>query len=179
MRLLFIILVILTFGCSEPFNPKVEISLGPPSEKEIQVKAETNFPENTSLTITASREYKRQGSDVIYSTSYYSSIHTRVKNGQVSFSFDPTDKGWIKEYEKLRNSNGYFDKTLTEIDYNTIKDTIEISILFTPKGENPENVVKVVGVDGKNLKGDGVEIVNREFKIYNKTLKFFHKYDTN
>ena len=100
-----------------------------------------------------------------------------MKDGQVSFTFNPLDKGWIDEYEALRKQNWSFDKSMTEIDKKSIKDTIEISVLFTPKGKQPENVVKIIGANGENLNGAEVQTNNNVgFKFYDKKIKFYSKF---
>jgi len=158
------------------FNANVDISTEIVSETEIKTTVKTNFPENTSLTITASRDYRRKNCSEQYAADLYYSFRSIVKDGQISFTFNPLDKSWIDEYEALRKQNGQFDKTLTEIDKKSIKDSVEISVLFTPKGEQPENVVKIIGVNGENLNGADVEIINDDFKVYEKTIRFYSKF---
>jgi hypothetical protein len=158
------------------FTPKVDITTENTSDNEIKATIKTNFPENTSLTITASRDYKRKERDEQYAADLYYSYSSIVKNGQVTFNFNPNDNSWIEKYEELRKQNGEFDKTLTEINRKSIKDTIEINVLFTPKGKQPESVINVLGANGDNLNGDEVETNNGGFKIYDKKIKFYHKF---
>ena len=158
------------------FIPNINISTEVISQTEIKALIKTNFPESTSLTITASRDYKRKNINEQYSADLFYSHSSIVKNGQVSFTFNPLDHSWIDEYEALRNQNGKFDKKLTEIDINSIKDTIEISVLFTPKAKQPESVIKLLGSNGENLNGNDVETNTGGFKIYEKKLKFQNKY---
>lgn len=160
-----------------PFNANVDITTEKVSASEIKATVKTNFPENTSLTITASRDYKRKNNNEQYAADLYYSFSSIVKDGQVSFTFNPLDKGWIDEYEALRKQNGSFDKSMTEIDKKSIKDTIEISVLFTPKGKQPENVVKIIGANGENLNGAEVQTNNNVgFKFYDKKIKFYSKF---
>lgn len=158
------------------FNPNVEIMSKVVSETEIQTIVNTNFPDSTLLTLTATRGYKRKNSNENYSVQLYYSFNSIVKNGQIIFKFNPIDKSWINDYENLRKQNSQFDKALTEIDAKSIKDTIEISVTFTPKKEQPENVVSIVGKNGENLIGDGVETNNNGFKIFNNKIKFYNKF---
>lgn len=158
------------------FTPNVDITTENTSGNEIKVTIKTNFPENTSLTITASRDYKRKDSDEQYAADLYYSFSSIVKDGQINFNFNPNNNSWIDEYEELRKQIGEFDKTMTEINRKSIKDTIEISVLYTPKGKQPENVVNVLGVNGENLNGEEVETNNRGFKVYNKKIKFYNKF---
>ncbi|MFZ4522985.1 MAG: hypothetical protein ACOYNC_14845 [Bacteroidales bacterium] len=158
------------------FNASVDISTVKVSETEINTSIKTNFPDSTSLIITATREYKRKNNNEQYAADLYYSFTSIVKNGQISFSFNPLDKSWIEAYEALRKQNGEFDKKLTEIDKTTIKDTIEISVLFTPKGKQPVSVIKLIGANGENLNGADVEANNGGFKVYDKKIKFYNKF---
>lgn len=157
------------------FNANVDITTEKISETDIKTIIKTNFPENTSLIITASRDYKRKNRDEQYAAQLYYSFSSIVKDGQISFNFNPSDNGWVSEYEALRKQNGSFDNTLTEIDKKSIKDSIEISVLFTPKGKQPENVIKAIGINGEKLKGENVEAVS-DFKTYENKIKFYHKF---
>ena len=158
------------------FNANVDIATEMVSETEIKTTIKTSFPENTSFTITASRDYKRKNSNEQYAADLYYSFSSIVKNGQIIFTFNPLDKSWIDKYEAIRKQNGEFDKTLTQIDKKSIKDTIEVSVLFTPKGKQPQNVVKIIGVNGENLNGEGVETNDGGFKVYDKKIKFYSKF---
>ncbi len=157
------------------FTPNTDISTENISDNEIKVSVKTSFPESTSLTIGASRDYKRTGIDDQYAIDLYSN-NLIVKNGQVTFNFNPNDKKYIKEYEELRKRGWEFDKTLTEIDRKSIKDTIEISVLFTPRVEQPKSVINLTGVNGENLNGAGVETTDYGFKVYDKKIKLYHKF---
>jgi ABC-type oligopeptide transport system substrate-binding subunit len=158
------------------FNPNIDISTETVSETEIKTTIKTNFPENTSLTISASRDYRRKKSNERYAIDLYYSFNSIVKDGQISFTFNPLDKSWIDEYNALRKQNGQFDKTLTEIDMKSIKDSIEISVLYTPKGKQPENVKAIIGVDGENLSGINVETTRQGFKTYRMSKVIYSKF---
>jgi hypothetical protein len=158
------------------FTPNVDITTENTSGNEIKATIKTNFPENTSLTITASRDYKRKDRDEQYAADLYYSFSSIVKDGQIAFNFNPNNNRWIDEYEVLRKQNGEFDKTLTEINRKSIKDTVEISVLYTPKGKQPDNVVKIIGANGENLNGVDVETINGGFKVYDKKIKFYSKF---
>ena len=159
------------------FIPNVDISTENVSEHEIKVIINTNFPENTSLSIRAGRDYKRTNRNEQYNIDLYNSNNTIVeKNAPITFSFNPNDNSWLDEYDELRRTNWEFDKTLTEIDMKSIKDSIEISVLYTPKGKQPENVKAIIGVDGENLNGTNVETTRQGFKTYRMSINFYSKF---
>ena len=184
IKLLLLLSIVTFISCNkkteetetkEKIEFKVDITTKNISENEIKSMIKTNFPENTPFTITVSRDYSRKNNNEKYAGQLYYSNSSLVKNNQLDFNFKTDDKKWLDEYEVLRKENGKFDKTLTEIDKKTIKDTIEISILYTPKAEQSETVKKIIGENGKNLIGKDVEKVS-DFKVYNKTIKIYNKF---
>lgn len=184
IKLLQLLLIFTFISCNkktekaetkEKLNLKVDVTTQNISENEIKTIVKTNFPENTPFTVTVSRDYNRKNNKEKYTGQLYYSYNSLVKNSQLNFNFIVNDKKWLDEYEILRKENGKFDKTLTEIDKKTIKDTLEISILYTPKAEQSEDVKKIIGADCENLIGKEVEKVS-DFKVYNKTIKIYNKF---
>jgi hypothetical protein len=161
---------------------KVDVKTEEISKNEFQSLITTNFPENTPFTITVSRDYRRKNNDEQYAGQFYYSYRSLVKNNQLKFNFKIDDKKWIKEYEDTVKE--YEDMTkeyketyesLTEIDRKTIKDTIEISILYTPLVEQSEEIKSLIGAKGENLTGKDVEVFS-EYKIYNKIIKIYNEF---
>ena len=181
IKLLQLLLIATFISCNKKTETydktefKVNITTENISENEIKAIVKTNFPENTPFTITVSRDYSRKNNDEKYAGQLYYSYNSLVKNNQLDFNFKIDDKKWLDEYENLRTENGKFDKTLTEIDNKTIKDTLEISIIYTPKSEQSEDIKKIIGANGENLTGNDVEKVS-DFKTYNKKIKIYNKF---
>lgn len=178
-KFIYLSAIFALISCSEPKEKKdynIQIETKKIDPQTIHTKIKTNFPDNTPFTITASRDYKRENSSENYSIDLFYSYKSIVKNGSIEFNFDPTDKQWLNEYKELQKQNGEFDKTLTNIDIQSIKDTIEISVLYTPKAEQNNDLKKLFGEKGENLKGVNVED-NGNFKIFRKTIKIYDKYD--
>lgn len=159
----------------EKIEFKIDVTTENISENEIKAIVKTNFPDDTPFTITVSRDYKRKNIEEEYTGQLYYSQNSIVKNNKLEFAFKVDDKKWLDEYDFLRKENGKFDETLTEIDKKTIKDTLQISILYTPKAEQSENVRGIIGINGENLTGNDVENVS-DFKIYKKTIKIHNKF---
>lgn len=154
---------------------KVDVKTEKISKNEFQSTITTNFPENTPFTITVSRDYRRKNNDEQYAGQFYYSYNSLVKNNQLKFNFKIDDQKWIKEYEDIVKENEKFDESLTEIDKKTIKDTIEISILYTPLSEQSEEIKSLIGAKGENLTGKDVEVFS-EYKIFNKIIKIDNKF---
>lgn len=161
---------------------KVDVKTEEISKNEFQSTITTNFPENTAFTITVSRDYRRKNNDELYAGQFYYSYRSLVKNNQLKFNFKIDDKKWIKEYEEekqkyegLAKDYSEMDELYTEIDKKTIKDTIEISILYTPLAEQSEGIKSLIGAKGENLSGKDVEVFP-ELKIYNKIIKIYNEF---
>lgn len=161
---------------------KVDVKTEEISKNEFLSTITTNFPENMAFTITVSRDYRKKNNDELYAGQIYYSYRALVKNNQLKFNFKIDDEKWIKEYEdeikeyeSLPKDNSEMDELYTAIDRKTIKNTIEISILYTPLNEQSEEIKSIIGVKGENLTGKDV-IVFPEYKIYNKIIKIYNEF---
>ena len=176
MALLFTVIVFI--NCSEKKEKpkyKIEIETKNLIERKIKVEVRTNFPDKTPFVISVSRNYKRKQNSENYAGELYSSYNSIVKNGFIEFTFDANDSKWVEEYKNLQKKYGEAEKSLTDIDFNRVKDTIEIYILYTPKGEQSKEIKNLIGVNGENLRGDGTED-NGDFKTFSKTIKIYNEY---
>ena len=174
---IYLILILLLTSCKRDF----EININPKktSENKFKTVVETNFPENTIFSITVERLYKRKNNPNIYGGTHFFSREFPVKNGKVEFTFEVNDKKWIKDYNEYREGdkkNEFPNKELTEIDFNSIKDSLEISVFYNPSFERDENVKKIVGENGKNLNGKGTIKLENE-KIFRKTKSIYKKFE--
>ena len=154
---------------------KVDIQPNKINDREYKVIVNTNFPDETKFMISASREYMRKNNQEIYAVDLYSNSNAIVKNGLIEFTFSTYDGEYISEYKALQKQNGLYDNTLTDIDFSTMKDSIEISVLFTPKSKQSSTTVQVAGENGEKLSGEGVEDYSG-FKILRKSVLVFDKY---
>lgn len=162
---------------------KIDVKTEKISENNYKVNIKTNFPENSSFIIDVERMYCRKDNIEKYSGSLYSNFSSLVKNGEINFEFKVDDKEWINDYKKYQAENASTDATITDIDFETIKDTIELSILYTPmheKNKGNKGNKEVIGENGEFLKGEGVQTHKSEsFKIFRKLIKIYNKFETN
>ena len=179
IKMLLLLSVLTLASCKEKKEQiqefKIDVKTEEVSENNYKVNIKTNFPENTSFTIDVQRDYKRKNSSEQYAGEHYSEFSTLVKNGEINFDFKADDSKWINDYKNHQKENGSFDKTLTDIDFETIKDTLEISVLYTPMGEKNEENIELIGKNGEFLKGDGME-KNGTFNVFRKTIKIYNKF---
>ncbi len=189
-KIIQLLLFVIAFsGCQEnqankensekkSFDCKVEITTENISDNSIRTKIQTNFPENTPFTITVSREYIRKNNPLIYEGQLYYSYTSFVKNGEICFDFIVNDKKWIDEYYEIKKASDNFDKTLTDIE--TIKDTLTINVLYTPKAESTKEIKDILGENGENMTGKEVEKLEgaegySDFYVFNKSIKLYNK----
>lgn len=178
-KIMLFVSILTLLSCAEKKKQtedfKIDIKTDKISENNYKTDIETNFPDNTSFTISVSRDYKRKNSSVIYSATYYDEFSTLVKNGKINFNFTVDETKWQNEYIKHQKEYGNLDKTLTDVDFSSINDTIEINVLYTPMGEKNETNIELIGKDGENLKGDGLR-KNGSFNVFDKTIKIYNKF---
>ncbi len=165
------IIVILTLFTNCKSELIIQVKTQETNEKKVKAIITTNFPENTILSITAERIYQRKNDSNLYGGTHYYSRELAVKNGEIEFSFNVDDKKWIKNYNEYKK----FEKGLNEIDFKSIKDSIEITIFYTPEFERDKNVAKILGKRGGNINGKGTFIFD-DYKGFRKTIKIFSKF---
>jgi len=174
---IYLLMFSLLTSCKEDFT--ININPKKISEKKIRTVIKANFPENTIFSITAERLYKRKNNSNIYGGTHFFSREFPVKNGIIEFSFEVNDSQWIKYYNEYRESEKKINpsnKELTEIDYESIKDSLEISVFYNPVFERSENVKKIVGENGMNLNGKGtIELENE--KTFRVSKKIYWKFE--
>lgn len=179
IKMLLLISILALVSCKEKKEQiqefKIDVKTEEVTENNTKVNIKTNFPENTSFKIDVKRDYKRKNSTEQYAGEHYSAFSTLVKNGEINFDFKVDDSKWINGYKNYQKENGSFDKTLTDIDFGTIKDTLEISVLYTPMGEKNEENLELIGKNGEFLKGDGME-KKGAFNVFRKTIKIYNKF---
>ncbi|MDC1162495.1 hypothetical protein OAT18_03555 [Tenacibaculum sp.] len=126
-------------------------------QNKIRAEIKTNFPENTIFSITAERLYKRKSGSKTYGGTHFFSREYPVKNGVIEFSFDINDTRWIESYNEYRKNEKERDsknKELTEIDFESIQDSLQISVLYNSEFERDKKVKDIIGGNGCNLSGN-------------------------
>jgi hypothetical protein len=169
--IIYLLFFLLFISCKDDFI--IDINSKKISKKEIKVTITTNFPENTIFSITAERIYKRKNNENYYGGTHYYSSEYGIKNGKLEFKLKINDSVWISNYNQYRK-----DEKLTEIDYKSIKDSIEISVVYSPKFlfNQKSNVKKILGENGENIRGKGT-IKMDGIKVFEKSIKIFSKFE--
>jgi hypothetical protein len=164
-------------SCKDDFT--IDINSQKISEKRIKTIITTNFPENTIFSISAERIYKRKNNPSYYGGLHYYSSEYGIKDGKIEFTFNVNDNEWINDYNKQREIELRLNnKEFTEIDYKSIKDSIEISIIYSPKllFNQEDNVKKILGNKGENINGKGtIEI--KDIRMFKKSINIYDKFE--
>jgi len=168
-KILTIALISLIFTNCKPDikNYVVDITTINVDTRVIKVSVKTNFPNGTNLLLTAGRIHFLKESDEEYFGGIYSE-DLSVNNGKIEATVYIDDSKWYNEHLRL-------EKTLPD-DIKPIAkiiDNITISVLFSPKREQSDNILKITGINGEYISGDGTESnynfttlqVSKEIKI--------------
>lgn len=121
--------------------------------RQVRVDIRTDFPDRTYLHVWVNRTYYEKGKPERYAGEIFSK-DIAVKDGQIDLLVDIDDSGWYGEYyEKARKFKGLIDfPGIVRISGN-----IEVSVLFSPMRNQPEDVLRILGTKGEFIKGAGAE----------------------
>jgi len=175
---LLVVSLISVFGCASNTQPKpienkpttkpqtkeynIELSAIDEGERKVKININTNFPDGTNLNIWVKRIYYEEGD---LNTKYSGDIFTKdisVRNGKIELLVDIDDSGWYNEYyRKAEEYKGVIDMP----GVTHISKEIKISVLFTPKGDQPKDILETLGYNGEFIKGPGVDEFGN-FNVY-------------
>ena len=139
-------------------NPKVkeyQVNLGVKKSegREIRISIDTDFPNGTNLHVSVRRTYYEKGKPEEYSGDIFSK-DMAVQDGRIDLVVNVNDSRWYKDYyERARKFGEFIDFPGIE----RISPNIEISVLFSPRREQPKGVLKILGINGEFIKGSGAE----------------------
>ena len=132
---------------------KIELSAIDEGERKVKININTNFPDGTKLHIWVYRPYYEGGDLSAEYAGEFFAKDISVKNGKIELLVDIDDSGWYNEYyRKAEEYKGIIDMPGVT---HTSKE-IEISVLFTPKGDQSKDILETLGYNGEFIKGPGV-----------------------
>lgn len=164
ITLLVFIVGILLIGCggSKIKEYYVDLNVEDIGSRQIKTNIKTNFPDGTNLHIWVYRTYYESGDFSIRYAGDMFSKDINVKDGKIDLLIDVNDSGWYNEYyKKAEEYKGIIDYP----GISHISPEVKISILFTPKGNQPAEILEILGYDGEFMKGSGVE-KSGNFSVY-------------
>jgi len=129
----------------------IELSVINERERKVKIKIKTDFPDGTKLFIGIGRRYFIKGKKEAYSGDLYKEDLT-VKDGKIQTTVIINDTKWQNESQRYSKS---FPDDFPPI--SKISDTIEISILFSPKRDQTKETLAVLGENGEYLKGENTD----------------------
>lgn len=121
------------------------------SAREIKINIKTNFPDGTNFLVSVGRTHFLKGTDEEYSGEIFDKDFP-VNQGKIETTVKVDDSKWYNEHQRLVKALPDDIKPISKI-----SDNITVSVLFSPKREQPENVLKTLGVNGEYISGDGAE----------------------
>lgn len=121
--------------------------------RQIEIHLQTNFPESTVILVNVKRIYYQKGEKDEYAGEIFSK-KIPVKDSKIDLVVDVNDTKWYTEYhrkaEKFKGLGIFsgIDRVLPQI---------EVWALFTPRGQQPADVLKTLGKNGEYIKGNGAK----------------------
>ena len=162
--LLVFITGILLIGCdgSKIKEYYVDLNVEDIGSRQIKINIKTNFPDGTNLHIWVKRIYYESGDLSIRYAGDIFSKNISVKDGKIDLLIDVNDSDWYNEYyKKAEEYKGIIDYP----GISHVSPEVGISVLFTPKGNHPMEILDILGYDGEFMKGSGVER-SGNFNVY-------------
>lgn len=126
--------------------------------REVKITVNTNFPNNTKLSISVGRIYFSKGDPAEYWGEIYSEDFI-VKNGKHETTFTVSDTKWFSRQQKLIKSLPEDFPPMAKINDNII-----INVLFTGYVDQTSQVSGILGSKGEYITGNGVEEFGKGYK---------------
>ncbi|HIH37003.1 MAG TPA: hypothetical protein HA232_03755 [Methanocellales archaeon] len=101
------------------------------------------------MLIQAPDYYWRKGDDTLY-TGHMAFGEATVEKGSYGVSLTPDDVGWYDNAVMLIEMGLWTD-------FERISDDVAISVIFTPKRDQPDSVYAILGGNAENMAGEQVE----------------------
>jgi hypothetical protein len=121
------------------------------SARKIKINIKTNFPDGTNFLVTVGRTHFLKGTDDKYSGEIFDNDFS-VNQGKIETTVDVNDSDWYNEHQRLVKALPDDIKPISKI-----SDNISVSVLFSPKREQPNTILKILGNNGEYVSGKGAE----------------------
>ena len=119
--------------------------------REIKINIKTDFPDGTNFLVGVGRKHFLKGTDEVYSGDIYDNDFS-VNQGKIETTVKIDDSKWYNEHQRLVKALPDDIKPIAKT-----SDNITISVLFSPKREQSDNVLKILGVNGEYITGESAE----------------------
>lgn len=129
----------------------INLSLKNKRNRNIRIDIKTNFPDGTKLLLGVSRTHYLRGNKDAYSGDIFNK-DIMVRNGKIETTVKINDTQWYNSYQKLVIQAPDSFKPISKI-----SDKIEISVMFSPRRDQSEDILKILGKDGEFVTGKGVD----------------------
>ena len=129
----------------------IDLSTAKVSAREIKINIKTDFPDGTNFLVSVGRTHFLKGKDEEYSGKIYDKDFS-VNQEKIETTVNIDDSKWYNDHQRLVKALPDDIQPIAKI-----SDNITISVLFSPKREQSDNVLKILGINGEYISGVGAE----------------------
>ena len=122
------------------------------SKRTLAINVKTNLPDGTKLLVSVDRLYWENNNESRYSGEIYSK-DIEDEDGQINIITKIDDKKWKDEY---RRKQIHFAKLNLFTGIRKVSPYIDIRILFSPRRNKNNKVLKILGNDGEYMSGKNI-----------------------
>ena len=131
----------------------IKVGVNKLTGRKVGINITTDFPEGANLLVDIYRIYWEKGKPDEYSGEMFSK-DMPVKDGKISIEVLVDDALWVNKYMQDAEK---FGKLIEYPGIGKISPNIEVSVLFSPRRDQPPNVLSISGKDGEFVDGVGAE----------------------
>ena len=128
---------------------KIGIFTNNVEKREMEININTDFPDGTNLLVSIGRTHFLKDIKDAYSGDIFSKDFS-VENGKINTTVEINDYEWYNEHIRLVKALPDDIQPIAKISVN-----ITISVLFSPRRTQQENVLKILGTKGEFVGGKG------------------------
>lgn len=121
------------------------------SGRELKIGIKTDFPDGTILYVDVHRIHFLKGSNEEYAGEIFERDFV-VNQGSIETTVQIDDSDWYNEHLQLVKDLPNDIQPISKISEN-----ITVSVMFSPKRDQPANILMILGTDGEYVGGVGAE----------------------
>lgn len=131
----------------------VNLDVNKTAPRNIKIDVTTDFPDGTNFHIGVDRIYNKKGSSANYSGDIFNK-DIPIKSGKIQVEVYINDSLWYNKYYEYVKKLGH----LVEFPgVGQISPKIEVSVMFSPRRKQSDEVLKILGTNGEFVGGAGAK----------------------
>jgi hypothetical protein len=132
---------------------RVDLDVVKVDARRLKINARTNFPDRANLFVNVIRIYYQQGKQEAYSGEIFSK-DMPVTSGKIELLVNIDDLVW---YNKFQQRKKQFGGLGIVSDIERIAQQVEVRVMFSPRRDQSQEVLNIVGRNGEYIKGAGAK----------------------